>query len=86
MDPPKQGYTKGVQPDKLSGSLEPNVYRSLRQNGGRRSAVMCSSSSRRLVAEEDIPIAEGSRLCKLQLQFLFDAVEHRPPLAQNSAM
>ena len=34
-------------------------------------------------AAQDIPIAEGSLLCGLQGQRLFDAVEHRPPLAKN---
>src|SRR5882762_2893496 len=51
-----------------------------------RSIAIVLPSRRRLVAEEDIPISEGSRLCTLQVQFLFDAVEHRPPLAQNDGV
>src|SRR6266487_4389694 len=37
----------------------------------------------RLVAQQDIPIAEAPRLGQLQSQLRFDAVEHRPPLAKS---
>jgi hypothetical protein len=45
-----------------------------------------SSLRSRLVAEEDLPTAEGLCFRQLQVQLLFDAVEHRPSLAQNDGI
>jgi len=52
---------------------------------GRHSSWL-PASRRRLVAEQDIPIAEGPRLRQLQGQPLLDAVEHRPSVTQNDAI
>jgi hypothetical protein len=39
-----------------------------------------------LVTQQDISIAEGPRLCQLQAQILFDAVEQRSPGAEDDGI